>query len=325
MHRYRIVAQISLILPILNLVLAAPIVVQEIHEARGGEVAENVAATPTEWRNSELDAASDRLTSPHSSPDAMASPQHSSSLEGSTSSGYPSPYLSSDLSVSGYSWLLDRPPRLSLNIPPSLLHGSASPHRSSSALSEIQLPEWVQELAWEMPLSPPHLSGSLHGSASPHPSGSGSEISLPGWWQDLVQEIPPSPQHTGSDRATTESYSPPDGFTPSHHPSSLSSADSLSWYSEEPMSTSYSSASDGSLTSHYFSASDGLAPSHHSMSEESPSPPPPPPTGRPLENTKFLNKNMIKRLKIVAGVIVIGGVIASIAGPQIKHRDSKDG
>lgn len=91
------------------------------------------------------------------------------------------------------------------------------------------------------------------------------------------------------------------------------------------MSTSYSSASDGSLTSHYFSASDGLAPSHHSMSEESPSPPPPPPTGRPLENTKFLNKNMIKRLKIVAGVIVIGGVIASIAGPQIKHRDSKDG
>jgi hypothetical protein len=51
MHRYRIVAQISLILSILNLVLAAPIVVQEIHEARGDEmvVAEDVPAMPKKW------------------------------------------------------------------------------------------------------------------------------------------------------------------------------------------------------------------------------------------------------------------------------------
>jgi len=34
MHRYRIVAQISLILSVLNLVLAAPIIVQEIHDMR---------------------------------------------------------------------------------------------------------------------------------------------------------------------------------------------------------------------------------------------------------------------------------------------------
>jgi hypothetical protein len=45
------VAQISLILFILNLVLAAPTVVQEIHEARGDGmvVAEDVAAMPKKW------------------------------------------------------------------------------------------------------------------------------------------------------------------------------------------------------------------------------------------------------------------------------------
>jgi hypothetical protein len=91
------------------------------------------------------------------------------------------------------------------------------------------------------------------------------------------------------------------------------------------MSTPYSSASDGSLSSHYLSASDGLAPSHNSMSEGSPSSPPPPPTERPLENKKFLNKDMIKKLKIVAGVIIIGGIIASIASPHIKHRDCQNG
>jgi hypothetical protein len=88
MHRYRIVSQTSLNLSILNLVLAAPIVmVQEIHEARGGDdetvVAEDVATMPK--KSPELEAASD----------------------GSTSSGYSAPYLSSDSSDSGYSWLLD--------------------------------------------------------------------------------------------------------------------------------------------------------------------------------------------------------------------------
>jgi len=68
MHRYRIVAQIFLILSILTLVLvlAAPIVVQEIHEARGGDdetvVAEDVAALPK--KSPELEAASDGSTSP---------------------------------------------------------------------------------------------------------------------------------------------------------------------------------------------------------------------------------------------------------------------
>jgi hypothetical protein len=175
MHRYRIIAQISLMLSVLNLVLAAPVVVREIHGTHGNEmvVAEDVAAMPKRWH--ELDVASDRSTSPRSpqpgdaipspqpevgstssnpsqhedttaspqpevgstssnpsqhedtmaSPqpedgppssgssqhgDAMGSPQHEDEL---SSSGYPTPHLSSVSSESGYSWLLDRPPRLS--------------------------------------------------------------------------------------------------------------------------------------------------------------------------------------------------------------------
>jgi hypothetical protein len=75
MHRYRIVAQISLILSILNLVLAAPIAVQEIHEARGNKmvVAEDVAAKPNKRLDS--DSTSDRWTPPPSSPEM---PPHTS-------------------------------------------------------------------------------------------------------------------------------------------------------------------------------------------------------------------------------------------------------
>jgi hypothetical protein len=368
MHPYKIVAQISLIFSILNLVLTAPIVVQEIPEARGDEmvVAEDVPALSK--KSDELEAASDTPTSPPPFPGAMASPQHSPLSDGSTSSGYPVPHLLSDSSDSGYSWLLDRPPRLSPNLPASL-HELASPRPSSSGLSEIQLPEWMQGLAPEMPpyshlpewlhessasihpsspgsseialpewlqgLAPemppsPHLPALLQGFPSPHASSSGSETPLPEWWQWVAPapDIPPSPQLTGSDRATTETYSPSDRFTPSHHPLLSSSMDSVSWHADESMFTPYSLASGGSLSSHYFSASDGLAPSHSSISESegSPSPPSPgpPPTEKPPENAKFLTEDMMKKLKIVAGVVVIGGAIAGIAGSQIKHRDFQD-
>jgi len=33
---------------------------------------------------------------------------------------------------------------------------------------------------------------------------------------------------------------------------------------------------------------------------------------------------MMKKLKIVAGVAIVGGTIASIVGSQIKHDDSKN-
>jgi hypothetical protein len=103
MHRYRIVAQISLILSILNLVLATPIVVQDIHEARGDEMV--AADDMTMPKDSELEATLDRLTSPHPSPDAMASPQHSSLSDRPTS---PSP--SPDAMASPqYLSLSDRP------------------------------------------------------------------------------------------------------------------------------------------------------------------------------------------------------------------------
>jgi hypothetical protein len=48
--------------------------------------------------------------------------------------------------------------------------------------------------------------------------------------------------------------------------------------------------------------------------------------GPPTHNAEFFNKNMVKKLKIVAGVAIAGGVIAGIAGSQIKHkhRDSRD-
>jgi hypothetical protein len=299
MHRYKIVARISLILFILNLVLATPIVVHEIHKARGDEVvaAEDVPAMPE--KSDELGAASGRPTSPPPSPDAIASPQHSSLSDGSTSSGYPVPHLSSDSSVSGYSWLLNRPPRLSLH-PPASLHESASPPPSSPGSSEIPLPALRQG------------SSSL--------SSMSSEI--PAWLLELEQVIIESwlSQHTGpgSDWATTETSSPPERFTPSHHPSSLSSTGSVPWHADESISTPYSSASDGSLSSHYFSASDGLAPSHNSISEGSPSSPP--------ENAKFFNENMMKKIKVVAGVVIIGGVIAGIAGSRSKHhhRDCQD-
>jgi hypothetical protein len=43
-------------------------------------------------------------------------------------------------------------------------------------------------------------------------------------------------------------------------------------------------------------------------------------------NAGFFNENMVKKLKIVAGVAIAGSVIAGIAGSQIKHkhRDSRD-
>jgi hypothetical protein len=180
MHPYKIVAQISLIFSILNLVLTAPIVVQEIPEARGDEmvVAEDVPALSK--KSDELEAASDmyRPTSPPPPPDAMASPQHSSLSGGSTSSGYPDPHLSSDESVSGYSWSLARPPRLSPNLPaPSHESESAPPHASSSGPSEIPVPGLLH-----------------HGLAPPNPPSAGSSElseSTLAWSQQL--ELEPSP------------------------------------------------------------------------------------------------------------------------------------
>jgi hypothetical protein len=255
MHPYRILAQISLILSILNLVLAAPIVVQEIHGARADETV--VAEDP--------EAPSDRPTSSQPSP---ASPQHSSS------SGYhATPDLSQDSMGSDYSWSSES----EMALPAQILPSSPQPF--------LPKPEWSEGLEPEMPPSPP-LPAS--------PSSSGSEVDL----------------------AMTDTNSPQDRFTPSHHLSP-----STDWNSDV---TQYTSALGVPLSSHYFSQSDGLVPSHHSMPEGPDGSPPPlssPPTETPSDNAEFFNKNMMKKVKIVAGVIIVGGAIAGIVGSQIKHHE----
>jgi hypothetical protein len=131
---YRIITQIYLLLSIqvLILVLAAPgpVVVRGIHEARNDDLemgpAENVATMPNE--PGEVEAASDRPASPPPSPNAMVSLEHLPSLDGSTSSGYPTPHLSESSSVSGNSWMLERPPRLSPHNPQPTLKGLGLSH-----------------------------------------------------------------------------------------------------------------------------------------------------------------------------------------------------
>jgi hypothetical protein len=66
---------------------------------------------------------------------------------------------------------------------------------------------------------------------------------------------------------------------------------------------------------------EGWAPSHHLALDEPPSPhltadaPPPSPSSLPTEtppdDADFLNDNVIKGLKILVGVVIIGGAIAS--------------
>jgi hypothetical protein len=112
MHRQRIFAQISLILSILNLVLAAPIVVREIHEARNDVVTaeDHEEAMPNELEASPI--------SSRPSQDGTASPPLSPLSDGSrvSLSSY-SPEVSKELSDSDYLFLLDRPARESLHDP----------------------------------------------------------------------------------------------------------------------------------------------------------------------------------------------------------------
>jgi len=324
MHPYRILAQISLILSIFNLVLAAPIVAQEIHGAPADETV--VAEDP--------EAPSDRPTSPQPSP---ASPQHSSS---SDESGYhATPDRSPDSIGSDDSWWLEAPPRSPVLPSPASLH---EPHPSNPGSSE-SLPPWYYHA----------LEPALIRPSSPQPFLPEPESS-----EGLEPEMPPPPSSSGSevDLATTDTYSPQDRFTPSHHLSS-----STDWNSDVTVPTPLSSASDGSLSSQYFSASDESASSHpmpegpdgsaslhpipegpdgsasshpmpegpdgsafsHPMPEGLDGSPPSlssPPTKTPSDDAEFFNKDMMKKVKIGAGVTIVGGAIAAIVGAEIKHH-----
>jgi hypothetical protein len=165
----------------------------------------------------------------------------------------------------------------------------------------------------------------------------------------------PSPQLTGSDRATTETYSPSDKFTPSHHPSSLCrripfrgsigirgfpTSRCLHHIRRRQagrcLRTIFRHRTGPALClrrMHSLESISGSVPLHHSMRrglapsltpDGSPTSPSSPPTETPPDNAEFFNENMMKKLKIVAGVVIIGGVIAGIAGSQIKHRDCQD-
>jgi hypothetical protein len=156
---YRIITQIYLLLSIqvLILVLAAPgpVVVRGIHEARNDDLemgpAENVATMPNE--PGEVEAASDRPASPPPSPNAMVSLEHLPSLDGSTSSGYPTPHLSESSSVSGLSWMFERPPRLSPSRPVSPYASASDGSLSSQHFSESDGPE---SFGISMPESSPY-------------------------------------------------------------------------------------------------------------------------------------------------------------------------
>jgi hypothetical protein len=67
-----------------------------------------------------------------------------------------------------------------------------------------------------------------------------------------------------------------------------------------------------------------LAPLHHLTSDAPPPSPSLPPTETPPDNAEFITENMAKTLKIVVGVVIVGGVIG-IAVSHIKDHDSLDG
>ena len=268
MHRYRIIAQISLILSILNLILAAPMVLQEIHEARGDDSKSKTAVAEPEdvpvmpEKPDELEATSTPL--PPSS-DSMASPQHSSLSDGSTSSGYPTPYLSSASSdsVSRYWWLLDRPPRLNLDIPASL----QEPAPSTSGTSEVPLPASLHESASPQPSSSP-LPAPLHASESLQPSSS----------------LPPAPLHESTSHQPSSSPPPESlhesappgspelpfpawymhGLVP-HRPQSPSGSGPSGWWEWTPPrpSSSGSGPSEIPRPMEYLELPPGITQSHH--------------------------------------------------------------
>jgi hypothetical protein len=93
MHRYRIVAQITLILSVLNLALAAPVLVSDVPEA----AVPTSVAPEAEVPAAEVPEASDD-PGPSGSQDTMAPPQHARPSLDQTS-GYHVPHVSEITSV----------------------------------------------------------------------------------------------------------------------------------------------------------------------------------------------------------------------------------
>jgi hypothetical protein len=66
---------------------------------------------------------------------------------------------------------------------------------------------------------------------------------------------------------------------------------------------------------------EGLAPLHHSTADVST---PSPPTETPPNNAEFFNKNVMKKVGIVAGAIIVGGTLAAGIVTSQKHHQHRD-
>ena len=113
------------------------------------------------------------------------------------------------------------------------------------------------------------------------------------------------------------SYSTSDRFTPPHDSSgSYSPFNPWWWLPYSPAassSTDFSSASDGSLSSPYFSASEGPTSTHSSSA-----------TAAVPETDKLFTEDMVRKLKVFAGVTIITGAIAGIASEAIVRHNRHD-
>ncbi len=156
---------------------------------------------------------------------------------------------------------------------------------------------------------------------SQHLSSSGESTSSLPWILDML----PSPQYSSDGGASPQHSSSSDGRVSVHDPPSLDG--SLSSYHfttlEDGSGPSHAPIPEGSMSTvlppSHAPTPEGSRPPHDSTPERlMPSPPSPPP-----DNAKFFNKMMMK-LKVVAGVVIVGAVIASIAGSQIAHHDHQD-
>ena len=123
-------------------------------------------------------------------------------------------------------------------------------------------------------------------------------------------------------------HSTSDRFTPPYDSSWSHSPHSPWWwfpYSTPVSSESSTSASDGLLSSHYFSASDGSLHSHGSIiSEGSTSTHSSPGTVTVPEMEQFFNKDMVRRLKFIAGATIITSAIAGVASWAIVRHNLQD-
>ena len=335
MHRYRIIAQTSLIFSIFNLILASPVVVRKIHEARGDEmvVVEDVAAMVKKWRK--LEAASDKSPSPRSSqPEgAMTSPQPE---DGSTPSG-PSQHEGTIASLQPEDTMASPQPEVGSTpsgpSQPEDAIASPRPEDGSTSSGSSQYKDAMTFLHPEdgpTSLASPQYEDAI---ASPQPEV-GSTSSGSSQYKDAMTFLHPedgptplgpsqhedamaSPQHEDGSASSGYEY-------PIPHLSSGSSDSGYSWLVDRPSLLSLNRPAplnDLQSTSETLPppsqphlSSDGSPPSPHLIAGDWPSSSPS--TEPPPGNAGFFDK---EGLKYFAGGAVGGAIISIAVAFGIKH------